>query len=80
MRHDNVDWCRRYYKAGDPCAVYPFPHKRVPAYIGVVERVTKNHYGRLSYIVNGKTVLAEELFPAHGQAKLKIRCNQGETK
>jgi hypothetical protein len=39
----------------------------------VVEKVKINKYGRVSYVVNGQDVYAEELLPAKGQTKLKMR-------
>lgn len=72
MNH-KADWKRRYLNPGQLTAVYPF--KGEP-FIGMVKRVRKNRYGRIDYEVDGRMVMAEELFPADGQPKLRIRCNQ----
>jgi len=32
-----------------------------------------NKYGRVSYVIGGRHVMAEELLPAKGQAKLKMK-------
>ena len=71
MRHD-IDWHKVHAKVGQKIPVYPFKHTVEP-FIGVVEKITINKYGRISYVVNGKDVFAEELFPAKGQTKLKMR-------
>ena len=71
MRH-GVDWKRRYLTVGQYAAVYPtFPDRR-PPFVGIVQRVTKNRYGRISYVIDGYSTQAEELFPGKGEQKLKI--------
>ncbi len=70
MRHD-IDWHKVHAKVGQKIPVYPFKHTVEP-FIGVVEKITINKYGRISYVVNGKDVFAEELLPAKGQTKLKM--------
>ena len=47
MRHDNIDCQKRYYKQGDIAPVYPMPWRCEP-FIGTVERVSKNSFGRVS--------------------------------
>lgn len=74
MNH-KVDWKRRYLSPGQLTAVYPF--KGEP-YVGRVNRVRKNKYGRISYEVGHRMVYAEELFPAEGQPKLKLRYTLGQ--
>ena len=71
MRHDGVNWKRQYLTVGQWAAVYPFPWKR-PPFVGVVKKIKKNRYGRISYVIGDYTVYAEELFPAKGEKKLKI--------
>ena len=71
MRHD-IDWKKVYAKVGDRVPVYPFSWRTKP-FVGVVEKVTMNKFGRISYVVDGVTVFAEELLPAHGQPKLRMR-------
>lgn len=75
MRHKGVNWRTAYLKTGQWTAVYPV--KGEP-FIGTVTRVRKNIYGRISYEVDGHMVIAEELFPAESQPKLRIRCNPGQ--
>ena len=75
MRHKNVNWRSAYLKPGQLTAVYPF--KGEP-FIGRVSRVAKNRFMRISYVVDGINVMAEELFPADGQLKLRIRCYPGQ--
>ena len=70
MNHKKADWKRRYLTPGQLTAVYPF--KGEP-FVGRVSRVTKNRYMRISYVVDGINVMAEELFPADGQDKLMIK-------
>lgn len=69
MNHKKADWKKRYLNPGQLTAVYPV---RGEPYVGTVTRVRKNKYGRISYEVEGRMVIAEELFPADGQPKLKI--------
>lgn len=71
MRHD-IDWHKVYAKVGQKIPVYPFKTNHTP-FIGIVEKVTINKYGRVSYVVDGRDVFAEELLPAKGQEKLKMR-------
>ena len=72
MRHDGVDWKRQYLKVGQYAAVYPtFPDRR-PPFVGIVQRIKKNRYGRISYVIGDYTAQAEELFPGKGEQKLKI--------
>lgn len=71
MRHD-IDYKKVHCKVGDKVPVYPFSWRDAP-FVGVVEKVNMNKFGRVSYVVDGKDVFAEELLPAVGQAKLKMR-------
>jgi hypothetical protein len=71
MRHENVDYKKRYVEVGQPVAVYPPEHRGKP-FVGIVEKVTKNKFGRVSYVVNKMNVFAEELFPSEGQQKMKL--------
>ena len=72
MRHDGVNWKRQYLKVGQYAAVYPaFPERHSP-FVGIVQRITKNRYGRISYVIDGYSTQAEELFPGKGEKKLKI--------
>lgn len=75
MNHKGVNWRSAYLKTGQITAVYPV---RGEPYVGTVTRVCKNKYGRISYDVDGRMVIAEELFPAQGQPKLRIRCAPGQ--
>lgn len=75
MRHDNIDYQKRYYKQGDIAPVYPMPWRCEP-FVGTVESVRKNPFGRVSYVINGMQVFTEELFPAKRQTKLRIRCGE----
>lgn len=75
MRHDNIDCQKRYYKQGDIAPVYPMPWRCEP-FIGTVESVRKNPFGRVSYVINGMQVFTEELFPAKHQTKLRIKCGE----
>lgn len=72
MRH-GVDFRKAHAKVGDVVPVYPPPWLGEP-FIGTVERVRKNKWGRISYIVNGKSVFAEDLWPSKDQTKLRMRC------
>lgn len=80
MRHD-IDYKKVHCKVGDKVPVYPF--KGEP-FIGSVQKVKMNTYGRVSYVVAGKDVFAEELLPAKNQQKLKMRisneCSQNPHK
>lgn len=71
MRHD-IDWKKVHARVGDRVPVYPFSPREQP-FIGVVEQVKMNKYGRISYVINGKDVMAEELLPAIGQEKLRMK-------
>lgn len=71
MRHENIDWTKCYVEVGQPVAVYPFEHRGKP-FVGIVEKVKKNNFGRVSYVVNGINVFTEELFPSKGQQKMKL--------
>jgi hypothetical protein len=71
MRHENINWTRRYVEVGQPVAVYPFKHRGKP-FVGIVEKITKNKFGRVSYVVNGINVFTEELFPSKNQRKMKL--------
>ena len=75
MNHKKADWKKRYLNPGQLTAVYPFTGA---PFVGMVNRVRKNMYGRISYEVEGRMVMAEELFPAQGQPKLRIRCAAGQ--
>lgn len=75
MNHKGVNWRSVYLKTGQLTAVYPFTGE---PFVGMVNRVRKNMYGRISYEVEGRMVMAEELFPAQGQPKLRIRCAPGQ--
>ncbi len=75
MNHKKADWKKRYLNPGQLAAVYPV---RGEPYVGMVNRVRKNMYGRISYEVEGRMVMAEELFPAQGQPKLRIRYVAGQ--
>ena len=72
MRYRGVDYKRQYLKVGQYAAVYPTFPERHPPFVGVVRRIKKNQYGRISYIIGDYTAFAEELFPAEGEKKLKI--------
>lgn len=78
MKH-GIDWKKKYVKVGDVVAIYPFEHRGKP-YVGVVDKVHKNHFGRISYYVAGNLVCAEELFPGKNQKKLKIPFIKKESK
>jgi hypothetical protein len=71
MRH-GIDYKKVHCKVGDKVPVYPFSWRDAP-FVGVVEKVKMNRFGRVSYVVDGKDVFAEELLPAVGQAKLRMR-------
>lgn len=71
MRH-NIDYMKVYAKSGDKIPIYPFPWKGKP-FIGVVQKVKINKFGRVSYIVDGKEIHAEELMPERNQEKLRMR-------
>lgn len=73
MRH-GIDFKKVHAKVGDRVPVYPFSWLGEP-FVGVVEQVKMNKYGRVGYVVDGKTVSAEELLPAEGQPKLKMRAS-----
>lgn len=69
MRY-NINWKKTYAKVGDKIPIYPFFSA---SFIGVVEKVRTNKYGRVSYVVDGKEFHAEELMPAKNQEKLRMR-------
>ncbi len=71
MRHD-IDWTKVHAKVGDRVPVYPFSWLGKP-FIGVVEKVKMNQFGRVSYLIAGREVHAEELLPAKHQQKLKMK-------
>jgi len=71
MRHD-IDYKKVYCKVGDRVPVYPFSWLGEP-FIGVVKKVKMNKFGRVSYVIGDREVFAEELLPAKGQTKLKMR-------
>ena len=71
MRH-GIDYKKVHCKVGDKVPVYPFSWLGEP-FVGVVEKVKMNQYGRVSYVIGHREVLAEELLPAVGQPKLKMR-------
>ena len=52
-----ANWKHQYLKTGQITAVYPVTGE---PFIGRVDRVRKNKYGRVSYEVNGRMVMAEE--------------------
>ena len=72
MRHDGVDWKRQYLIVGQYAAVYPLFLERRKPFVGIVQRIKKNRYGRISYVIGDYTAQAEELFPGKGEQKLKI--------
>ena len=69
MRHD-IDWKKVHCKVGQRVPVYPF---KKDTFIGEVKRIKMNRYGRVSYVIDDNEVMAEELFPAVNQTKLKMR-------
>ena len=71
MRHD-IDWKKVHVEVGQRVPVYPFSWLGQP-FIGVVEKIKMNKYGRVSYVIGGREVMAEELWPAKDQAKLKMK-------
>ena len=71
MRHD-IDYTKVHCKVGDTVPVYPFSWLGSP-FIGVVKKVKMNRFGRVSYVIDDREVFAEELLPAKGQTKLKMR-------
>lgn len=70
MKH-NIDYKKKWVDVGDLVAVYPW---RGEPFVGEVEKVVKNMYGRISYMVKGSRnqCMAETLFPGPLQDKLKI--------
>lgn len=73
-RHD-IDYMKQWVNEGYYAAVYPFAPRvagRNEAFVGVVDRVRKNKYGRISYLINKIEYMAEELFPSPDEPKLKI--------
>lgn len=71
MRH-GIDYKKVHCKVGDKVPVYPFSWLGEP-FVGVVEKVKMNQFGRVSYVIGNREVFAEELLPAVGQEKLKMR-------
>jgi hypothetical protein len=71
MRHA-IDYMKVHCKVGDKVPVYPFSWLGEP-FVGIVEKVTMNKFGRISYTIGNREVFAEELLPAVGQTKLKMR-------
>jgi len=71
MRH-GIDYKKVHCKVGDKVPVYPFSWLGEP-FVGVVEKVKMNQFGRVSYVIGNREVFAEELLPAVGQTKLKMR-------
>jgi hypothetical protein len=71
VNHRGVAWHKKYVDIGQSVAVYPFPWIGKP-FVGVVEKITRNKYGRISYVIGGKNVVAEELFPANTEKKLRV--------
>ncbi|MGN2391240.1 hypothetical protein [Pelomicrobium sp. G1] len=53
-------WSRQYFAVGDKVTVRPLMSPDL-SWVGTVEKVTRNKYKRVSYVVNGKPVLLEEL-------------------
>jgi len=74
MRH-GIDYKKVHCQVGDVVPVYPFTWSGEP-FIGTVEKVTMNRYGRVSYVIGGRHVMAEELLPAEGQTKLRMRVKE----
>ena len=68
MNH-KANWKHQYLRTGQLTAVYPVTGE---PFVGRVSRVRKNKYGRISYEVGERMVMAEELFPSEQQQKLKI--------
>lgn len=75
MSRHNIDYKKKWVDIGDYVAVYPFatymPGRGNP-FTGVVQKVKKNKYGRISYVIRGIEYMAEELFPSKDENKLKI--------
>ena len=76
MRHD-IDYKKVHCKVGDRVPVYPFSWLGEP-FIGVVKQVKMNKFGRVSYVIGDREVMAEELWPAKDQAKLKMKVNNND--
>ncbi len=70
MRH-GIDYKKVHCKVGDKVPVYPFSWLGEP-FLGVVEKVKMNQFGRVSYVIGHRVVFAEELLPAVGQPKIKM--------
>lgn len=71
MARHFINYKKVIVKKGRLTAVYPFYWRGKP-FVGRVERVRKNKYGRYSYVINGREWSAEELFPDNQQQKLKV--------
>lgn len=70
-KRGNLSWLKKYADPGQCIRVFPLL-ERDPGtgelnrpFSGVVERVTINNFGRVSYQVAGRLVLTEELVPEH---------------
>lgn len=72
MRHENVHWNKKYAQVGQMVAIYPPPWRGHP-FVGKVDKIVRNKFGRVSYHINGKMWFAEELFPGKNDKKLRIR-------
>lgn len=70
----NIDYFKQWANVGDLVAVYPCGIWRGEPFVGEVEKVKTNKFGRISYVIKGRVQLweAEELFPCPLQVKLKI--------
>lgn len=71
MARHGINYTKVIVKKGRLTAVYPFYWRGEP-FVGRVERVRKNKYGRYGYVINGCEWSAEELFPDNRQQKLKV--------
>ena len=61
IQKKGLHWREQYAKARDYVRVYPLMGGR--SFIGKVEAVQRNRFGRISYRVNGSLVCTEELTP-----------------
>ncbi len=67
-KRKRYSWCEPQFKVGQKVKLYPHFCRKLPG-SGVVERLRKNTFGRINYVVRGSdrkryTVLLEELLPA----------------